>query len=49
MIKHIIYWPRLIKALSENKGRTSDFQSLDKLAERLNDESSNKGKLVDDY
>ena len=36
------------KALSENKGRTSDFQSLDKLAERLNDESSNKGKLVDD-
>ena len=36
------------KALSENKGRTSDFQVLDKLAERLNDESSNKGKLVDD-
>ena len=36
------------KALSENKGRTSDFQALDKLAERLNDESSNKGKLVDD-
>ena len=36
------------KALSENKGRTSDFQALDKLSERLNDESSNKGKLVDD-
>ena len=36
------------KALSENKGRTSDFQALDKLAERLNNESSNKGKLVDD-
>ncbi len=36
------------KALSENKGRTSDFQALDKLAERLNDEFSNKGKLVDD-
>ena len=36
------------KALSENKGRISDFQALDKLAERLNDESSNKGKLVDD-
>ena len=36
------------KALSENKGRVSDFKALDKLAERLNDESSNKGKLVDD-
>ena len=36
------------KALSENKGRTFDFQALDKLAERLNDESANKGKLVDD-
>ena len=36
------------KALSENKGRTSDFQALDKLAERLNDESTNKEKLVDD-
>ena len=36
------------KALSENKGRTSDFQALDKLAERLNEESTNKGKLVDD-
>ncbi|CJV43232.1 Pneumococcal histidine triad protein [Streptococcus pneumoniae] len=36
------------KALSENKGRTSDFQALDKLAERLNNESSNKVKLVDD-
>ena len=36
------------KALSENKGRASDFQALDKLAERLNDESTNKGKLVDD-
>ena len=36
------------KALSENKGRTSDFQAVDKLAERLNDESTNKGKLVDD-
>lgn len=36
------------KALSENKGRVSDFQALDKLAERLNDESANKGNLVDD-
>ena len=36
------------KALSENKGRTSDFQALDKLSERLNAESTNKGKLVDD-
>ena len=36
------------KALSENKGRTSDFQALDKLVERLNDEPANKGKLVDD-
>ena len=36
------------KALSENKGRVSDFQALDKLVERLNDEYSNKGKLVDD-
>ena len=36
------------KSLSENKGRVSDFQALDKLAERLNDESANKGKLVDD-
>ncbi|MDS5515738.1 pneumococcal-type histidine triad protein, partial [Streptococcus pneumoniae] len=36
------------KALSENKGRTSDFQALDKLAERLNNESFNKVKLVDD-
>ncbi|NIB89096.1 pneumococcal-type histidine triad protein [Streptococcus pseudopneumoniae] len=36
------------KALSDNKGRVSDFQALDKLAERLNNESSNKVKLVDD-
>ena len=37
------------KALSENKGRAVDFQALDKLAERLNNESSNnKVKLVDD-
>ena len=36
------------KTLSENKGRTSDFQALDNLAERLNDESTNKGKLVED-
>lgn len=36
------------KALSENKGRATDFQDLDKLAERLNDKSTNKGKLVDD-
>ncbi|MGP0307486.1 pneumococcal-type histidine triad protein [Streptococcus pneumoniae] len=36
------------KALSENKGSTSDFHALDKLAERLNNESSNKVKLVDD-
>ena len=36
------------KALAENKGRATDFQALDKLAERLNDESANKGKLVDD-
>ena len=48
MIKHIIYWPRLIKPYLKIKGRVSDFQALDKLAERLNDESSNKGKLVDD-
>ncbi len=32
----------------ENKGRNSDFQALDKLLERLNDESTNKEKLVDD-
>ncbi|CNA49888.1 pneumococcal histidine triad protein A precursor [Streptococcus pneumoniae] len=36
------------KALFENKGRNSDFQALDKLLERLNDESTNKEKLVDD-
>ncbi|WP_153277564.1 pneumococcal-type histidine triad protein, partial [Streptococcus pneumoniae] len=29
-------------------GRNSDFQALDKLLERLNDESTNKEKLVDD-
>ena len=48
MIKHIICWLRLIKPCLKIKGRVSDFQALDKLAERLNDESSNKGKLVDD-
>ena len=36
------------KQLLENKGRLSDFQVLDKLLARLNDETSDKGQLVDD-
>ena len=34
--------------LISNKGRQVDFDALDKLLERLNDESSDKVKLVDD-
>lgn len=34
--------------LLANKGRQADFDALDKLLERLNDESSDKVKLVDD-
>ena len=34
--------------LLANKGRQADFGALDKLLERLNDESSDKVKLVDD-
>lgn len=34
--------------LLDNKGRQADFDTLDKLLERLNDESSDKVKLVDD-
>lgn len=34
--------------LLDNKGRQADFEALDKLLERLNDESSDKVKLVDD-
>ena len=34
--------------LISNKGRQADFDSLDRLLERLNDESSDKVKLVDD-
>ncbi|MCY7093084.1 pneumococcal-type histidine triad protein [Streptococcus oralis] len=34
--------------LLANKGRQADFDTLDKLLERLNDESSDKVKLVDD-
>ena len=34
--------------LISNKGRQADFDALDKLLERLNDESSDKVKLVDD-
>ena len=34
--------------LVSNKGRQADFDALDRLLERLNDESSDKVKLVDD-
>ena len=34
--------------LLDNKGRQADFDTLDKLLERLNDTSSDKVKLVDD-
>lgn len=34
--------------LLDNKGRQADFDALDKLLERLNDESSDKVKWVDD-
>ena len=34
--------------LISNKGRQADFDGLDRLLERLNDESSDKVKLVDD-
>ena len=34
--------------LISNKGRKADFDGLDRLLERLNDESSDKVKLVDD-
>ncbi len=36
------------KNLHENKGRLSDFQNLDQLLERLNDEHVNKVAFVDD-
>ncbi len=36
------------KNLLENKGRMSDFQTLDQLLERLNDEHVNKVAFVDD-
>ena len=34
--------------LLENKGRLSDFQTLDDLVKRLNDETSDKVQLIDD-
>ena len=39
---------RIHQDLLDNKGRQADFDALDKLLERLNDESSDKIKLVDD-
>lgn len=39
---------RVHQDLLDNKGRQADFDALDKLLERLNDESSDKVKLVDD-
>lgn len=39
---------RIHQDLLANKGRQADFDTLDKLLERLNDESSDKVKLVDD-
>ena len=39
---------RIHQDLLDNKGRQADFDTLDKLLERLNDESSDKVKLVDD-
>ena len=39
---------RIHQDLLDNKGRQADFDALDKLLERLNDESSDKVKLVED-
>ena len=39
---------RVHQDLLDNKGRQADFDALDKLLERLNDESSDKVKLVED-
>ncbi|EKA05868.1 histidine triad protein [Streptococcus sp. GMD4S] len=39
---------RIYQDLLDNKGRKVDFDALDKLLERLNDESSDKVKLVED-
>ena len=39
---------RIHQDLLDNKGRQADFDTLDKLLERLNDTSSDKVKLVDD-
>jgi len=39
---------RIHQDLLDNKGRQAEFDTLDKLLERLNDESSDKVKLVDD-
>lgn len=39
---------RVHQDLLDNKGRQADFNTLDKLLERLNDASSDKVKLVDD-
>lgn len=39
---------RVHQDLLDNKGRQADFDTLDKLLERLNDTSSDKIKLVDD-
>lgn len=39
---------RVHQDLLDNRGRQADFDTLDKLLERLNDESSDKVKLVDD-
>ena len=39
---------RVHQDLLDNKGRQADFDTLDKLLERLNDASSDKAKLVDD-
>ena len=39
---------RVHQELLDNKGRQADFNTLDKLLERLNDASSDKVKLVDD-
>ena len=39
---------RVHQDLISNKGRQTDFNTLDKLLERLNDASSDKVKLVDD-
>ena len=39
---------RVHQDLLDNKGRQADFDTLDKLLERLNEESSDKVKLVDD-